>query len=92
MPIHNFEEWEQAVLQRRIEELKGEIREESERRRKSRFRIEVDWLLLREWGRRLGKFLLVGGVAWVAVDQLPERLEPLIVYVSDLVDRLRPKI
>lgn len=92
MPIHNFEEWEQAVLQRRIEELKCEIREESERRRKSRFRIEVDWLLLREWGRRLGKFLLVGGVAWVAVDQLPERLEPLIVYVSDLVDRLRPKI
>lgn len=92
MPIHNFEEWEQAVLQRRIEELKGEVREESERRRKSRFRIEVDWLLLREWGKRLGKLLLVGGVAWVAVDQLPGRLEPLIAYVSDLVDRIRPGI
>lgn len=92
MPIHNFEEWEQAVLQRRIDELKGEIREESERRRKSRFRIEVDWLLLREWGKRLGKLLVVGGVVWVAVDQLPERLEPLIAYVSDLVDRIRPRI
>lgn len=89
MPIDNFEDWEQAVLDRKMSSLKEEIEESIPSTPSSKRPLTPFQFRLKKLGQLVAILSVVGGIFLVLVYQFPERLEPAISFIENLYVQLQ---
>jgi hypothetical protein len=82
MPIRNFDEWEQAVLDKRMSKLREEIEADIPPARTTKRPLTPLQFRFRKLAKLAVLFATGGGLLLILVNRFPERLEPVISFLE----------
>ena len=88
MPIRSYEEWEQAVLNRRLKEAETRLAEAIPEKVPPKPPPTLLEIWLWQLARLVAVLCVVGAVFLLLVQQFPERLEPVVSSVENIYLRL----